>query len=85
LGGSWVRGREESAGTEMVYCIALQKQPPWRTKGVVGSEAIGGRGDVVVLVISEMELVALRRHCGVDDGGRRDPCHSIFLRADRCS
>jgi hypothetical protein len=40
FGGSWVRGREERAGTEMVYCIAWQKQPPWRMKGVVGSEAI---------------------------------------------
>lgn len=23
-----------------MYVIALQKQPPWRTKGVVGREAI---------------------------------------------
>jgi hypothetical protein len=41
----------------MVYVIALQKQPPWRAKGSVGSEAIAGRGDVVELVIFEMELL----------------------------
>ena len=68
----------------MVYVIALQKQPPWSTKEVVGSEAIAGRSGAVKLVIFEIELL-LRRHCGVDDARQPDPCHSIFLRADRCS
>jgi len=40
FGDSWVRGREDRAGTEMVYVIALQKHPPWRIKGVSGRGAM---------------------------------------------
>jgi len=34
LGSSF---RSDSWGTEILYRIALQKQPPWRLKGVFGS------------------------------------------------
>jgi hypothetical protein len=40
FGGSGTRGREASAGTEMVYRTALQKQPPRSVKGVAGRDAI---------------------------------------------
>ena len=34
-------GRDANSGTETVYLTALQKQPPLRVKGVVGSDAMG--------------------------------------------
>jgi hypothetical protein len=33
-------GRDASSGTEIVYLMALQKQPPWSWNAVVGKVAI---------------------------------------------
>lgn len=40
FGGLGRVGRDATSGTEMVYSTALQKQPPLRVKGVVGSAAM---------------------------------------------
>lgn len=41
LGGLGIRGLDSRPGTEMVYLTALQKQPPVRVNGVIGSVAMG--------------------------------------------
>jgi hypothetical protein len=33
-------GRDASSGTEILYWMALQKQPPWSWNAVVGKVAI---------------------------------------------
>lgn len=53
LGGLGRRGRDARSGTETVYLTALQKQPPVRVKGVVGSVAIG-----VVLSLLDFKLTS---------------------------
>jgi hypothetical protein len=42
-------GRDARVGTEMVYLIALQKQPPCRTKGLDDQEAMESLSRVVHL------------------------------------